>query len=622
MLLFMAGGTSSGHNKEFSGGNVVVKKNNSLFRWIMNRFKSPYRILGVVMLVVVAFFVIMPMITLLKETVTVSLVDSFRIPGMKKGGLTFYHWNKVLSRHTVFLQPLLNSMTVSVGTALFSMVIGCSLAWLVTRTNVKFKGLISVLAIVPYVLPSWSLALPWLEFFKNTSVGRPRGILEYYTGIQAPEWFVFGPIPIIIVMGLHYYPFIFLMVSSALTNIDSQVEEASELLGASRWCTLKNVTFPAVVPALLAALLLSFARTVGTYGTPALLGSPAGYTVLSVQIRSFLKMNLMAQASILALMLTMLSMFLLYINEKYVGKRKSYSLIGGKGFKSRLVDLGNFKNLFSYGTMIFLILCVVVPLGLLVLSSFMKSTGTYSLDNLTLHYWIGKPDPNIAQSEPGLLRNPAVWLSTLNSLKLAISGGLICAVIGMLIGYAVVKGRGEKISSALERISFIPMLVPSIAFGAVYLTLFSKSNGPLPALYGTFTLLVLLVVGKQMPFTTRTGISAMHQIGGELEEAAEVAGSSWPRRFMDIVWPLSRTGFISGFLIVFVTIMRELSLFILLISPSNQVLTTLTFRYAELGVPQLSNALMSFLVLLIFIIIGIVKLYEKLTTKNKVLIKS
>ena len=586
-------------------------------RWAAHRLRSPHRVLGAILLVIVAFLVILPLITLVRDTVTVSLVDSFRIPGMRKGELTFYHWQRVLGRHTVFLRPLLNSLIVAIGTSLFAMCIGCGLSWLVTRTDAHFRPLISVLAIVPYVLPSWALALPWLEFFKNSSVGRPPGLLEYYTGITVPEWLVFGPVPIIIVMGLHYYPFVFLMVSSALANIDSQVEEASELLGASRWHTLRCVTFPAVVPALLAALLLAFARTIGTYGTPALLGAPTGFTVLSVQIRSFLKMNLWAQALILALMLTILSIFLLYINERFIGVRKSYSLIGGKGFKSRLVKLGYFRKWLSFGALGFLLVFVIAPLMLLVWSSFMRSAGSYRLENFTLHFWIGKPNPAIAQAEPGLFRNPSVWRSTFNSLRLSLLGGILCAILGMFIGYVVVKGRGEKLSSALERISFIPMLVPSIAFGALYLSLFSQRLGPIPALYGTFALLILLVVGKQMPFTTRTGISAMHQIGGELEEAAEVAGASWPKRFRQIVWPLTRTGFISGFLIVFVTIMRELSLFILLISPSTQVLTTLTFRYAEIGAPQLSNALMSFLVVLIFAITGIVKLYEKLTSKRQ-----
>jgi iron(III) transport system permease protein len=418
-------------------------------------------------------------------------------------------------------------------------------------------------------------------------------------------------------MGLHYYPFIFMMVSSSLKNIDSQIEEASELLGASRWRTLRLITFPAVLPALLSALLLAFSRTIGTYGTPALLGAPTGFTVLPVQIRSFLKMNLAAQAHILALFMIIISVVLLFINERNVGSRKSFSLIGGKGFKTRLTNLGAFRFWFSFGALAFLFVFVIAPLLLLVWSSFMSSAGSYSLDNFTLHYWIGKSDPGLASAEPGLFRNPKVWISTINSLRLSFLGGLICATLGMFIGYAVVKGRGQKISKLLERVSFIPMLVPSIAFGAIYLSLFSRQLGPIPALYGTFTLLVLLVVGKQLPFSTRSGISAMHQIGSELEEAAEISGASWAKRYRQIIWPLTRTGFVSGLLIVFVTTMRELSLFILLISPRTQVLTTLTFSFSEIGVQQLSNALMSFLVIIVFVVTFLIKLYEKLTQKNR-----
>jgi len=259
----------------------------------------------------------------------------------------------------------------------------------------------------------------------------------------------------------------------------------------------------------------------------------------------------------------------------------------------------------------------IAPLLLLVWSSFMRSAGSYSLDNFTLHYWIGKPDPTIAQAEPGLLRNPRVVRGALNSLRISLFGGVICAVLGMLLGYVIVKRRGSMVSSFLEKISFLPMLIPSIAFGAIYFSFFAQPIGPIPALYGTFALMILLVVGKQMPFTTRTGVSSMFQVAGELEEAAEITGDSWPHRFVKIIWPLTRSGFISGVLIVFITSMRELSLFILVITGKTEVLTTLTFDYADLGLQQLSNAMMSLLIMIIFVVMGLIKLYEKLTEKQK-----
>ena len=57
----------------------------------------------------------------------------------------------------------------------------------------------------------------------------------YFTGVPPPDWLAFGPVPIIISSGLHYYTFFYLFVSAALMSIDSSLEEAGELAGASRF---------------------------------------------------------------------------------------------------------------------------------------------------------------------------------------------------------------------------------------------------------------------------------------------------------------------------------------------------------------------------------------------------
>ena len=137
-----------------------------------------------------------------------------------------------------------------------------------------------------------------------------------------------------------------------------------------------------------------------------------------------------------------------------------------------------------------------------------------------------------------------------------------------------------------------------------------------PALYGTLAIMVLIVVAKQMPYSSRCGISAMHQLSGELEEAGEVLGAGWHKRFRQIVWPLTSSGFSTAFMLIFITTTRELSLFILLVTSKSQVLSTLIFEYRELGISQLSYALMTFLVTLTFIVIGLYRLYERYSSKT------
>ncbi len=230
-------------------------------------------------------------------------------------------------------------------------------------------------------------------------------------------------------------------------------------------------------------------------------------------------------------------------------------------------------------------------MGLLSYQSVMLVDGLYGLDNLTSHFWMGHSDPNIAHGEPGVLHNPVILGASWNSIKLAGISSFLCAILGLLVAYIVVRNRGSWISTLLDQISFLPFLFPSIAFGAMYLSMFAIPHGPIPALYGTFTLLVLVSVFKRLPYSVRTGTSAVTQIGQELEEAAEIQGASWFRRIHRVVLPLATSGVVAGMMVSFVGIMRELSLIILLITPTTRVLMTLGFRYAEEDQIQLGNTL-------------------------------
>jgi iron(III) transport system permease protein len=227
--------------------------------------------------------------------------------------------------------------------------------------------------------------------------------------------------------------------------------------------------------------------------------------------------------------------------------------------------------------------------------------GVYSLDNFTLHYWIGESNPAISNGVPGVLRNPDIYKGAWNSIALALYTAFFTAVLGVVLGYAIAKGRGTRLSKLIEQFAFVPYVIPGIAFGAVYISMFARPFGPIPALYGTFALLVIVSVAKHLPYSARTGVSAMLQVGQELEEAAQVANASAWRRFRRIIFPLTSPGFVSGFLLTFITTMRELSLIILLVTPSTQVLASMTIRYIENDDTQMANAVIIILVTLVLI---------------------
>lgn len=574
----------------------LLASSRRLIRWLT----TPHVLLSLIMLVVLYYMVVIPLYRMAETTLTWQPRDVNSSPGAVVGEFTLYHYVRMLTGalgQIYMYTPLRHSFTIAIGSTLLSLLIGGSLAWLVIRTDMPGRKIVNQLALIPYIMPSWTLAQAWLVFFKSTNFsGGTPGLFEYLAGQAPPAWLSYGPVPIIISSALHYYTFFFLFVSAALMSIDSSLEEAGDLMGASRWRILRKITLPLVVPAILSGFIMTFSKVLGTFGGPNILGSPVRYYVVATMIRGSMGVGDKADGFVLAIVLILFSVITIWINQKLIGTRKSYETIGGRGFMAQLSKLGRMKRVMFTGAIIFQILVIVVPLGLLIWSSLMLQDGNYSLNNLSLQHWIGERGTVYNHGEPGVLLNPKIYRTAWNSIRLSLWTGLFTALLGVLLGYAIVKGRGTRLAKLVEQLAYIPYVIPGIAFGAVYIAMFIKPLGPLPALYGTFTLLVIVSVAKHIPYSSRSGVSAMMQVGRELEEAAAVSGANVWQRFRRIIFPLTSAGFVAGFLLTFITTMRELSLIILLVTPQTQVLASQTMFYIENGDGQMANVVILILI--------------------------
>jgi iron(III) transport system permease protein len=587
-------------SKSSKGKQQWLARGRRFLRWLT----TPHVVLSIIMVAVMFYLVIIPLYRMLVTTITVSDIDLRVIRGAEEGDLTFYHWIRMLTgkiAEKMTYEPLVHSITVALGATFLALVIGGLMAWLVCRTDIPGRDTIHMLAQVPYIMPSWTIAMAWLVMFKNQNSGGTPGLLEFLTGAPTPDWLAYGPIPIIVSSGLHYYTFFFLFIAAALLSIDSSLEEAGELAGAGRWRIMRKITFPLVIPAIASGFIMTFSKAMGTFGGPNVLGVPIRYYTLSTMLKSNSGIGNYGDAFVTAIVLILFAMVTVMLNQKIVGTRKSFETIGGRGFMSKKTKLRNFKPIILAIVILFQFIIAVLPLVLLSISTFMLRDGNYSFENFTLAHWIGKGEISINNGEPGVLRNPKIYLGAWNSIRLSLLTALFTAVSGVILGYAIVKGRGTWLSKLVEQMSFIPYVIPGIAFGAVYIAMFTKPVGPIPALYGTFALLVVVSVAKHLPFSARSGVSAMLQVSKELEEAASLAGASPFRRFVRIIFPLTSTGFVSGFLLTFISTMRELSLIILLVTPTTAVLASMTMRYIENGNDQQANAVILILIALVLI---------------------
>jgi iron(III) transport system permease protein len=583
---------------------------------IVRIFSAPEKMIALIMAVILAFLVVFPLFQLIRETMTVQPYDATYLPGRVPGELTSFHYERVFTGRlswALFYKPFVNSLITAFGATVLCLTLGATLAWVVVRTNVPFRETVNAAVVMPYMLPSWVMALAWMTFFKNDRIGGASGLLAYVTGSQPPDWLAFGAVPIIICLAFHYYVYSYLIISGSLSTVDSQLEEAGAIAGLSRLRQFLSITAPLVLPALGSAVVMTFIRVIGSFGTPAVLGMPARYFVLPTQIYAAIGSRNVGDGYLLALVLVVMAILFIWINQRIIGVRKSFVTMSGKGFRSREVDLGPFRWVVFGLIMLLLCFTVILPIGLLLLQSLSKTAGVFDLSQLTLHYWFGDRG-GVNALYAGVFQNPQILSAAWNSLRLAFFAALGTGILGILIGYVVVRTRGTLASRTLEMAAFLPYIFPAVAFGAIYIGMFSKSIGPIPALYGTFALLVLIATVKNLPYTSRTGIAALLQIDKSLEETARVQGIGWFTRMRRIIVPLASSGLVSGMLLTFIGTMRELSLIVLLVTPSTAVLASVIYSYQTDDVPQLIGAAT---LLLVALVVGCNVLFRLLFRNTK-----
>ncbi len=562
---------------------------------VLNVVKNPFNMIVAVSMVVLFCLIVIPLLQMIASTFTAAKGEIKRIGG-NVGDFTLYYWKYLLvgklSGATLW-GPLKNSLVVGLFTVLVSVPLGSVLGWLVVRSDLPGKKLIGMLVVIPYMIPSWCKALAWLAVFRNKTSGS-LGFLAGL-GIPIPDWLAYGPVAIVLCMSLHYYAFSYIHVSSALRSINSELEEMGEICGANKVQILKSITLPLVLPSILSAVVMTLSKAIGTYGVAANLGSRIGYFTLATKMKTFINGGPQGVGFAMSLVLISLAALIIFSNQKLIGVRKSYATIGGKGGRSNEMHLGKAKAPLMAFLVVFLFFAMVAPMFVLVMETFQVTTGNgYGLSNLTLYNWIGAvEEADRYISYPGIFRNPEFGKAVWNTIRLTFIGSIITALCGQFLGYISTRGRGKWYGSTTEQLVFIPYLMSGVAFSSMYVAMFSQPRlgGLIPSLYGTFTLIVLTSVVKHFPFASRSGTANMMQIAVELEEAADINGANFWQRMGKIVLPLAKNGFISGFMLTFISIAKELDLIIIMMDKHTQTMSYLAFTYSQEGLNQMADAI-------------------------------
>ncbi len=581
------------------------------FKKYLNRsrsfFSEPANLILTIFLCIFLVTTILPLVAIIFESFTVHKQESI-FYGKPTGSFTIAGWDSLLFTSDYdysikyFYKPLGNSLLIALIASFVAILIGGVFAWFICRTNVKWKKVVSALLIFPYIMPSWTIALCWKNIFANVNVPSvgANGFLASVFGIYAPTWLVFGALPIGITLGIHYAPFAYILIGGILKNMDANLEEAATILKTTRARILTKITLPIVAPAMLNTFLLVFASSISAYAVPVFLGTPVDFNTLTTSMKYFNGIK-PAQGFAIGILLVCLGLIVMSVNNLLTSKRKSYTTVTGKSGQVSYVDLKKGKYPVAVLGMIVVLLISIIPICSFALESLLSKPGDYS--SISLDFWIGDiNDPVLANKyynwEGGILRNVTVWKALGNSLLLSIVCSLIAGTCGLLLGYGIVKKKHTKLSKTVNTLSFIPYLIPSMAFGMAYMA-FSVKAG---ILYGSFLLLAIVGSVKYMPFATKSSTGAMMQLSGEIEEAAILTGTPWWKRMTRVIFPIQKSSFLSGYLLPFISSMRELSLFVFLIIDSNFIVTTLLMYYNEKGYDQYGNALNLLIVLIVLLV--------------------
>ena len=307
-------------------------------------FSKPHNVILLLLGIVLTFTTVAPIVAIVQDTFKIhaGTIDA-HLTGQASGYTTVNYIDLFTSRmaKTNLWTPLLNTVLLAVGTCIVSILYGGLFAFLITRTDLAWRKYLSSIFIFPYIMPQWTLAVVWQNLFNSNAVtGTSNGLLAALFGVNMPIWWCKGLFPSLMVLGLHYAPFAYILIGGIFRNMDANLEEAATILDTPKWKTMFRITLPMVKPAILSTILLVFGSAMGSYPVPHYLG-------LSTLSTKYVSMNskYTGEASILAIIMMVFGVAIMLLNQLSLRSRKNYTTVTGKSGQISKITLGKYGKL-------------------------------------------------------------------------------------------------------------------------------------------------------------------------------------------------------------------------------------------------------------------------------------
>ncbi|UOQ90457.1 iron ABC transporter permease [Agromyces endophyticus] len=485
------------------------------------------------------------------------------------------------------------------GSTIISLVLAFGLAWATVRTDIPFKRVISVLVVVPFIIPPIVKAQAY-QLMLSPESGVLNQLLRLLPGDLVIDPYSFATMTV--VQSLTNVTFPFLMIVPILTSMDGSLEESARVSGASWGKTLRRVTLPMLWPGLLGVAVLTGILGLGSLEIPLLFGQEAGKNIFALKLWNLIsagagelpQYGLAAAWGCVFLVITTVA-FVVYLRATRNAERRAS--ISGKGFRPTIMKLGAWKVPVLVAVVVFVLLTAILPMFALLWSAITPYPIAFSFQALAAQTQWGAFGEVLADGE--------FWASLGRTLVIAGGSATIAVVAATVLAYGIARSRRTGWMRGMDLFASSSVAIPAVIAGFAMFLTFLVINPVIP-LAGTIVALVI-AYSYRVSIAYRSGYSATLQIRKELEEAALVSGASPFEGFRRVVVPLLMPTVFAVWIQMFILGTNEFTLPAFLATPESRPLSVYMYamispRSAQLYQPDQGAAMALIFTLLVFVI--------------------
>jgi len=420
------------------------------------------------------------------------------------------------------------SFAIALFVSIIDVVAGLPMAWFITRGGFKWLKSLDTLADIPFIIPTVALGYSLLLFWSDPN----QGISSLFgNSLISPGW--------LLVILLHFafsYPVVVRVMVGALLDYKQEYEEAARTLGAAPLTADRTVTLPILKTALIASFILALARSLSETGATIMVaGAFENGPILINNLKTAQELGYEGALVFVSFILIAISC-LIFVTIRLLGPRLKMPIKKVWPLTERKLSGSGVTNLRDGLSLLVFFLLIIIP------SLFVALPAVYAITNGTL---------NKAVAGTGIWQE--YWQSLILSYSVGAIATLLNTIIGLPMAVLIARRRlGTVLSSILDVLVNIPLIVPSIALG-ISLSIFWKNFTLMPEI----VLLIFVHLSITYPYLVRSMAAAIERVNVEFEEAARTLGGRPFTVFRTIILPLTKYSLISGAVMVFTRSVSE-----------------------------------------------------------------